>query len=207
MVRKPPGEAFRRLGVCLFMVRYTMTLAALVAALSSAACSVHISTGPSTAAYRPAQPNGLVWASAPRPHREHRDPAPQNDGRAPDRDGPQLQRPDRQFDAADEMMRDAAADRTPRQLEPTRRHAPQGEQSGIKDRDVVTVGTSSHTGNGPQKPAPDVGPWVQHPKGDDTPSEGGQVGGQDSGEKPASTPARSLPRGDGKLQRIGKNKH
>ena len=180
------------------MLRFTTTLAVLVAALSSAACSVHISTGPSSAAYRPAQPNGLVWASAPRPPREQRDPAPPSN--PPDRNGPELQRPDRQFDAADEMMRDAAADRTPRQLEPTRR------PSGIKDRDVVTVGTSSHTGNGPQKPPPDVGPWVKHPKGDDTPSDGGQGAGQDSGEKPASTPARSLPRGDGKLQRLGKNK-
>jgi len=185
------------------MVRYTTTLAALVAALSSAACSVHISTGPSSAAYRsgPTQPNGLVWASAPRPPREHQDPAPPSDRNPPDPNAP-LQRPNRQFDAADDMMRDAAAQRTPRQLEPARR------PSGIKDREVVTVGTSSHTGNGPQKPPPDdVGPWVKHPKGDQTPSGGPQGDGQDSGGKPASVPASSLPRGDGRLQRMGKNNH
>lgn len=82
---------------------------------------------------------------------------------------------------------------------------PNGQQSGIKDREVATVGTSSHTGNGPQKQPPrNVGPWV-NPNGGHTPSDGAHVAGQDSGEKPATTPSSSLPIGDGRLQRLGKN--
>src|SRR5688572_25638436 len=114
------------------MVRQTTTLAVLVAALWSAGCSVHISTGPSTPVYSsgPKHSNGIVWATAPRPQREQRDPTPRDRG---DRETPRKERPNRQFDAADDLLADAAGNRTRRQLEPT------------KDRGVAPIATPSHT--------------------------------------------------------------
>lgn len=173
-----------------------MTLAVLVAALSSMACSVHISTGPSAPGYSNGakRPNGIVWASAPRQHREHRDPNPRDRS---DREVPPAERPNRQFDAADELMADAAAHRTPRQLDPAR------GPGGTKDRGVVTVVTPSHTGR-PQKPPRDIGQWVSIPVDGHRPSDGPSLGGGDSGGKSSVAARSSLPRNDGRLQRVAK---
>ena len=175
------------------MVRHTTTLAVLVAALSSAACSVHISTGPSTPLYTsaPAQPNGVVWASAPRPHREHRehreyrDTPPRQVG---DREAPRNERPNRQFDAADQYNADVAAGRTPRQLEPT------------KDGGVATVGTPSHTGKTPRN----FEHWGNKPTNSYRPADGPAVAGGNSDGKTPPAARTTFPRGDGRLQQVAK---
>ena len=175
------------------MVRQTTTLVVLMAALSSAACSVHISTGPSTPRYTSSQPhaNGIVWTTAPRPPREHRDHTPreQADRETPksDRDTTERQRPNRQFDAADELAADAAGQRIPRQLEPT------------KDREVVTVATPSHTG---RKRPRDTGHWVNKPVDGHRPDGGPQLAG--GGGEGNDSDRKSLQRGDGRLQRVAK---
>lgn len=178
------------------MVRHTTTLAVLAAALWSAGCSVHISTGPSSPGYAngPARPNPIVWTTAPRPHREHRDPTPSDPSATPNDQSdqkPRKERPNRQFDAADDMLADAAAGRTPRQLEPT------------KDRGVAPIATPSHTDRKPR----DVGHGVKSPNADQNSDEGPQMGGGqgDSRKKNQGTWARRLPRGDSGLQRVSKH--
>ncbi len=82
-------------------------------------------------------------------------------------------------------MADAAGQRTPRQLEPT------------KDRGVAPIATPSHT------PPRDVGHGVKAPNNGQGAGEAPQMGsgGQaDSGGKSPGAWRKRLPRGDGRLQ-------
>ena len=171
-----------------------MTLAAVVALLSSTACTIHVTTGPSSALYRstPAQPSGIVYASAPRvTEPRHHDPV-QNVPNTPSRDRDEAQRPSHPSGSID-----------PRHAGPT-------------NREVITVATSSHTGHQPgQKPVGDFSQWVQ-PSGSGQSSSGAtndkprphvgppRNGGDSvSGGKTPTTEREKL-RNDGHLQRVAK---
>ena len=182
----------RRFGVSQSMLRHTMTLAAVVALVSSTACSIHVTTGPSSALYRstPGQQSGIAWASAPRlaePH--HHDPVQQPSApTAGDRDEQQRPRP-----------------RVSGTVEP--RHA------GPTNREVITVATSSHTGHRPgQKPTGDLGQWVRPSVNGHSSSvatidkERPRLNGGHSvsgGNSPTDAHG-TLPRGDGRLQQVAR---
>jgi len=166
-----------------------MTLAAVVALLSSTACTVHVTTGPSSALYRstPTQPSGIVWASAPRVSEpRHNDPA-QNAPNAP------------RSDDRDERPRPS--------------HPYGSVDPGPNNREVITV---AHTGHQPgQKPVGDFSQWVK-PSGSGQSSSGATIdkprphvgpprngGDAVSGGKPPTRDREKL-RNDGQLQRVAK---
>jgi len=170
------------------MVRHKLILVAAVALLSSTACSIHVTTGPASALYRstPAQPSGIVWASAPNvTEPQHHNAAPASGG---DRD--QQQRP---------------SPRATGTVNP--------QHAGPNNREVITI---AHTGDRPaEKPTGDLGQWRPSVNGhsssvatSDKPrphlgphSNGGHAV---SGGNSIAEQRDSLSRGDGRLQQVAR---
>lgn len=196
-VWRPRGrrEAWPATGVCqLTMVRPLHALGVLLAALPGWACSVHITTGPSSAAngFGPSRPEPVRAVSVKREPRAHH-------RRDSESTPPRRERRD---------VEPRVADRD-RDVDHQKRDATQG---GTPSRDVATFATSSHTGDGTRrKPrVGDIGRWAS-PNRDDgqwvsqtDPRRASEVASARSKDKHANAPTEGLPEGDGKLQQLSR---